>query len=299
MERGTVIRLALVILALAIVASVITAICSTSIGNELIMHFSSWSREYVEPLYGGITEHIIAAFGLAFISFQYRSILSFLRRSIQSTDELIIGTWNIYRYTKSQGEIVLLTDVWTIRRNLSRKYAVSMRSSAKNKISAYMGWIIYNERDRFSVLLEGFNHKEQSLISFSPRIPVSGDTRTLGLGLGDDADYILSSRIYLASRTALPHEHVKEILNDASACIRKGDEQLIQLPSHVISEIFVRHPLPKIQEPDQQDHRGVHWQTYMPLFLSPLLRRTPTAAGDESKGAPADDEPSALTADKF
>lgn len=187
-----------------------------------------------------------AIFAFLFVT-NVRAVVLFFKRTIDKKDNLIVGDWYIYRYTISRGKPTLILDTWTIRRTpFSKTYVVDvMASTGSNRPSKSLGKLVYNERDRFSILFEGVDHKEQSLISFSPRIPVSIDTRILGLGLGDDADYMLSARPYLACRTQLSIETAEKILGDAIEALRHEVERpTVRFSPEVMDKIFLSNPMP-------------------------------------------------------
>jgi len=203
-------------------------------------------KSKIESAFLSILYNIIAAFALWIIGINLNAIGAFLRRSIIPTDNLIIGKWYVYRFTVTHGSPELISDEWQIRRNLSRRYVVDVqpiKAFRHNRKS--VGELIYNERDRFSILYKGRQHKEQSLICFTPRIPLYDDSRILGLGVGDDADYVLSCRPYLACRERLDDDHAKEILVDAVDTIRSNTSTpLVQFPAHLMHDVLNRHPLP-------------------------------------------------------
>ena len=245
MDKDTTIRAFVIASVIALATGLILMLLAFPGAHRLAEQLGSWNQTHFQPIYDGAVEDVIAAAAVAFFLFNIRSVLDFLRLSLARTDALIIGDWHVYCYTKTQGEVMLLRDLWTIGRTLSRQYAVSIMSLNKDRKLAHEGSLVCNERDRFSILLEGADHKEQSLVCFVPRIPAGRDSRTLGLGVGDDADYFLSARVYLASRRDLPEEGVRAVLDDASRSIRNGSqEQLIQLSPSLISEIMLRNPMP-------------------------------------------------------
>lgn len=201
---------------------------------------------WTQVLQSLVVRVIVSAVAL-WAAFSLRTIFRFVRRLVQRTDELIAGRWYVYRYTRAGGEYVWLHDEWRIIRSLSRRYVVRMSPAVRETSRRSSGEVLYNERDRLNILYNGFDHKEQSLISFSPRIPVMGDSRMLGLGVGDDGDYVLSTRVYLASRRPLPEEHAKAVIEEAGRSIAGHDlGKVLQLPSSVILSVLAKHPMPKL-----------------------------------------------------
>jgi len=248
-------RVIVVCAALTVLTALAIAIVRVPLPPELAEQLGTLHSTYIEPLYVPFVAEIIAAIATAIFIFNINAVGRFLRRSIAPTDELIIGPWNVYRYTKSQGKNELLYDVWTIRRNFARQYVVVIETKNSRRNQTYVGTLEYNERDRFSVKLTGVNHKQQSFISFSPRISINDDTRTIGFGVGDDADYVLSARIYVASREPLHDSHVEKLIDDVTKTIASGtDGKLIQLSSHNITEVLLRHPWPETKTSGKQDY---------------------------------------------
>lgn len=247
MDKGATFRSIILVL---VAGAIATAGWVAFASHKLASLEASWQLlgsavTYVQPYYEGMVSHILAGFAVAFVLFNYNAVLAFVRRSLTSTDALVIGPWYVYRYTKTLGKPMLLKDLWTVRRNFSRRYVVDIIPYRNTRRNAYKGRVIYNERDRFDILLEGTDHKEQSLICFKTRIPTSGDTRMLGLAVGDDADYVLSSRIYMASRKDLPLEYVHAVLDDATEAMKTDSkDQLIQLTTKLSLEAFARNTLP-------------------------------------------------------
>lgn len=248
MDWGSALRALIVVLIGVVIVGAMYAISGLSSLQPVI----NWTSAHIDPLFESVVFRLLGIASAAFITVNYQAVLRFVRRTLARTDELIVGKWFVYRYTKTLGKPRLLTDTWTIRRNIASQYQYDAYIAPLGRHRRrYKGRIISNERDRFSILFEGFDHKELSVISFLPRIPVDGDSRTLGLGVGDDADYVLSARIYLASRIELPEEHAKAVLDDASSAIKSGSkDQLIQLPSDTALEILGMNPLPPNLAPE-------------------------------------------------
>jgi hypothetical protein len=169
---------------------------------------------------------------------------------------------------KKHDKVSLLTNRWRISRGIITRgfnYKMVVRDGKKTPVySATAGSLVYNERDRFNILIAGNDHRQQSLVCFQSSIRNADDTRLLGIGAGDDHQYVLSVRIYMASRELYPDEYIKGILDDASEKLRTygGDCKLLQLPPHIISEILANHPVPQpITEPESNLWwKGLWWK---------------------------------------
>jgi hypothetical protein len=183
------------------------------------------------------------------VTFNFRVIRKLLRPSIEKIDSQIIGKWHVYRYGSKRGVLSLLglNEVWEIRRTPVRTYSVRI-DTPPNEVKI-TGRIVYKERDRLNILLTGIDHKQQSLISFPLTIlslndDGTYDSRLLGIGVGDDSDHVLTSRVYFASKSKLPEDYVKVVIGAATSYLRNGQSNLLQMPASAISEIFKSNPLP-------------------------------------------------------
>jgi hypothetical protein len=247
MDRGYVSRLAAVLgVVLFIVASVVIAARWFPSGSQSVIDALN------HPDFGSIvtimTDHVLAYVLIGFAVVNYHAILRFVSRTIRPTDAQIVGKWYVARYFKKNNSCQVINEEWYIRRDWSSRYNVKIRDFWKGDWK--YGRLAYNERDRFNILLIGANHQQQSLVCFQTNIAQGHDTRVLGLGVGDDSQYILSARVYLASRSKLPGAYIRKIIDDATAQFqaRNGNCPLLQLPTDVISKVFDDNPLPDLTE---------------------------------------------------
>ena len=235
--------------ALPAVASTLAAAVVVN-SSEYITVIITWLRQQISSidyneLLKALIDHIllVTIFGVA--AFNYKRISIFVQKYIKPTDAQTTGKWYVSRYVKKNGTLEIITEKWLIKRNITRSsYCVTTHEKA------IYGWntsgeLIYNERDRFNILLNGSDHKQQSLICFQSNIPRNANSRILGIGVGDDSQYVLSARVYFASRIRLPDEHVQSVIDDATAKLSApNNNQMFQLPTNVISEVLGRHPIP-------------------------------------------------------
>jgi hypothetical protein len=175
---------------------------------------------------------------------------------VRPTDAQVIGDWHVSRYLKKNNKTEIITERWCIRRAWSSQYEVKIYDWDGNWKSS--GRVMYNERDRLNILLYGANHRQQSLICFQMNIPEHNDSRILGLGVGDDNQYVLSTRVYLASRTVLDDVCIEKIINAATDKLRTTAKngRLFQLSTGIISKVFDDNPLPNISEVPNREHTG-------------------------------------------
>jgi hypothetical protein len=211
--------------------------------------------EHLSKISDQILTSLIVLLIIAILTYQFRAVRRLLRLSLERTDEQIVGDWYIYRAGKKNGNLKLLglDEKWRIRRTFAGVYNVRIVMSDKgNEIT---GTVMYKERDRLNILLTGVNHKQQSLVSFQLSIPSSTtdashsedtlvDSRMLGIGVGDDSDYVLTARVYLASKSRLPKDHVETLLDAATKQLRSNEGRLLQLSSTEITRIFKDSPMP-------------------------------------------------------
>jgi hypothetical protein len=205
--------------------------------------------DYIDNLDDSIRDvavHIGSVVLITAMIWNYHFILRFIRKSIKPTDTQIIGLWYVSRYFKKNSTLRVSTSQWLISRNINGEYDVKIKSTASEN-GGKVARVVYNERDRLNILITGRDHNQQSLVCFQPTLPSEPDSRILGLGLGDDDQYVLSCRIYFASRILLPAAYIEEVLKDATETLRgyEINSPLIQLPSHIMTEILSRNPLPE------------------------------------------------------
>ncbi len=250
MERNFIYRL-LIVMAVIISVSVIVLIFSFVISKS-DNNFLTYLYNLPYSLKGAV-DNIISVIAITIALYNYRVILNFIRRSIKATDKQIISKWYVSRHIKKNNKIDVLTDVWHIRRSISGKYEVYMYNYENDYVKK--GELVYNERDRFNILLIGSDHKQQSLVCFQTNIPKKSDTRLLGLGVGDDSQYFLTTRVYLASRVKFPIEYINAVLLDASKSMLycANETPMVQLPPHLISEVLGRHPIPDLGTQTKED----------------------------------------------
>jgi hypothetical protein len=213
-----------------------------SLGRQVVVSIPSGGRS------GNVVDNIIATVVVSFIVLNYRAIWRFLRRTVRPTDQQIVGEWWVYRFVKKYGRTRLAVDRWIIERDLYSNYNVRMerlRGEAAT-YSTTRGRLVYNERDRFNILVTGINHQQQSLVSFESSIPRDKESGILGLGLGDDAEYNLSLRVYLAYRYEIPEQHARDVLEYASELLNTANEdaKFVQLTRHMVSRVFEKYPPP-------------------------------------------------------
>lgn len=208
-----------------------------------------------------VTEILALAF-VGLLGSQYRLIVGLLRHAIEVTDEQIIGRWYVYRYGQKHHIQYWIKGEWNITRSRLRgTYKVAQtRHNSGVRID---GEVVYKERDRLNILLTGINHKQQSLVSFQTTIPSNYDRRMLGVGVGDDADYFLGSRVYLASRVSLSDELARAIIDDATGALRACGNGLLQLPMTKIAEIFSRYPVPESEMQSGEDEQSSGWTIWL------------------------------------
>jgi hypothetical protein len=204
----------------------------------------------------GILDHIAAVVLLSLISFNYRAILRFLRESLKPTDGQIVGNWFVSRFIVKHGAHSILTERWKIARGLSSRYIVIMYQDAK-KYMNFSGIVAYNERDRLNLLISGLDHHQQSLVCFETNIPRSDDSRMLGLGVGDDYNYFLTTRIYFASRTQYSNAYIEHILLEATSALRSDHSAtpLLRLNPEVIANVLGKYP-PCVSDQKDSEIRG-------------------------------------------
>ena len=220
---------------------------------------SYWTTNHPSQIIIDIVRGVVILAAVRFLAFDFRAICQLLRSSIEATDAQIIGKWYVYRYGNKHGTLSLmgLDEAWKIRRTLTRTYAVRI-DMPPNEVKI-TGKIVYKERDRLNILMTGIDHKQQSLISFPLTIPFlkgddgTYDSRLLGIGVGDDSDYVLSTRVYLASKVKLPKDYAESVIEAATSYLRTSQGNLLQMPASAISEIFKSKPLPpECKLPKQQ-----------------------------------------------
>jgi hypothetical protein len=225
---------------------------------------SYWATFDPSQLITDIVKQLIILAILGVVTINFRATRQLLRRGIEKTDAQIIGKWHVYRYGSKHGVLSLLglNEVWEIRRAITRNYAVRIYTP-RNEVRT-TGRVVYKERDRLNILMTGIDHKQQSLISFPLTIPFhndddgTDDSRLLGIGVGDDSDHVLTSRVYIASKVKLPEYHVKSVIGAATNYLRIGQSNLLQMPANAISEIFKSNPLPsecKLEQKQPLRHR--------------------------------------------
>lgn len=210
---------------------------------------------WIATNYQGLSNEVkIRLLGLiiaGIITTNSRAIIGLLRRTLQRTDEQITKQWYIHRWSMKHGRLEWVVNVWNIRRSLlTRKYLVSQYDGSTD--TEIRGEIVYKERDRLNMQITGINHRQQSLIAFQTTIPAHGDKRMLGIGVGDSADYLLTCRIYLASRAAIQDDVAKELVKVATNKLRGTTDDLLQLSIVDIAEIF---KAPPEEEPAKQSSR--------------------------------------------
>ncbi len=229
--RGTKWLLAAVVVALVLLG------VSPAIRQSLLALLSMAPR--------GIVENIASAILVSVVALNYRAILRFLQRRLKPTDGQIVGTWFVSRFIKKNTQLSVLTEEWIIVRSLGGRYVVRMHFDAKVYMT-FSGLVQYNERDRLNILINGVDHHQQSLVCFQTNIPRADDSRMLGLGVGDDSNYFLTTRVYLASRVRYGDDYVSDILNEASAAVLTGTGAgpMLQLTPDVIAATLGKHPLP-------------------------------------------------------
>jgi hypothetical protein len=192
---------------------------------------------------------------IALLVANYRWIQHLVNRLTNPEDAYITGKWYIYRYSKKDGIVRKLVTEWKIGRDLFDRYRIYNSKTkdiydekTRDNDAKLSGSVVYNERDRLNILVTGANHKQQTLMCFQMNIPVNKKTRVLGVGVGDDADYVLGSRIYLASRAEI-NESAFSIIDEATSHMKQGDK-LLQLPPCDIISIFEKYPPP--EEPSSE-----------------------------------------------
>lgn len=247
---------------------VLVAILVVLVGSiEAINHFSPnlqldtigiLSHFNIDAIIADLIDHEITYVLIALAALNYRGLLRFVRRTIKPTDAQIAGDWYVSRYVKKNNLSEIITERWRIQRDWYSKYNIKT-FAFWNGSWTVEGQLVYNERDRFNILLNGTNHKQQSLICFQASIPRDHDTRLLGLGVGDDSQYVLSARVYFASRDRLPDDYIKKVVDEATAQFHASDKSnpLLQLPTEIISNVFEKHRLPEIsEESDRKNNRA-------------------------------------------
>jgi hypothetical protein len=212
------------------------------------LHIVVWILQWITGDFGNLTRdtiaHVLAFAFVALIGFQFRAISNLLRRVTERTDEQIVGKWYVYRYGNKHGTEYWMSAEWEIFRSLTTGTYLIAQSRGQRHITIH-GQVICKERDRFNILITGLNHKQQSFVSLQLTIPSNHDPRMLGVGVGDDADYQLSARVYLVSRIPVDEELAKAIIDDGTGTLRASQNKLLQLPITTIGEVFRRHPIPE------------------------------------------------------
>ncbi len=225
----------------------LTLIASFSLYFAPFLAAAIWAWRWItgdaHDLTNDAISHLLALAFVAFVGSQFRAISNLLKRVTENTDEQIVGKWYIYRYGNKYCSQYWMASEWDIFRSITTGRYLIAQQRGTQQITV-RGEIVYKERDRFNVLLTGRNHKQQSLVSFQLTIPSNRDPRMIGLGVGDDADYQLSTRVYLASRVPVPRDLAAAVIDDATSLLRSCKSDLLQLPITAIAEIFFRHPLP-------------------------------------------------------
>lgn len=198
----------------------------------------SW-HQLPDAVFGNVVSAILIAIALL----NYRGIIQFIRRRIKPTDGQIIGTWYVSRYLKKNTDVSILTEKWRIVRDLSSRYRVIMCDEHAGK---YGGIVEYNERERLNINITGVDHNQHGFVSFQLTIPRIDDSRMFGLGVGEDANYFLSARIYLASRIRYEDAYVRQLLDEAHGVLLSTGTAcpLIQLPPERITAVLGAHSPP-------------------------------------------------------
>lgn len=258
MERGTIYRLSAAIVGIAfLTGSLVLFLHFYAPGALANFYGTIRSLDLTHLMKAYLDKVILAAITAVFIA-NYRAVIGFVRRTTRPTDEQVIGRWYVYRYARKNDESTMLADEWNISRTLASRYKVTISGHQRYYGYHTHGELVYHERDRFNILLRGRDHQQQSLICFQANIPRSDDSRTLGLGVGDDAQYVLSARVYLASRRRFVDSYAAKLIDDATAKLRTLDTEcpLLQLPVTVISGVLA-HPIPPDAYPanDQEGRR--------------------------------------------
>jgi hypothetical protein len=196
----------------------------------------------------GVFDAVAGATFVAFVATNYRAILKFARRCIKSTHSHIVRKWYVYRYLKKNNDFIFRGETWEIYRALDRRYKVKIQDETLGH-TRKAGSVLYTERGRLTIELMGSDHDQESTVAFFCTIPTDGDTRMLGIGIGDDSQLTLSTRVYLACGDKLDEDYARAILDEASGRLRSDEpvSPLMQLSTPLVSDVLSNHPLPSRQ----------------------------------------------------
>jgi hypothetical protein len=280
MDKGVLSRIAIVLVGIMIFSSILGGTFHYLSLEQRQAIFNVASFGSIAAIVTGVISS--AVFTLLILNF--RIVGSFVRQTIEPADHQITGDWYVSRYLKENNKSEVCTDKWYIGRGWSGGYNVKIPYADDDGWDWELsGRILYNERDRLNILLDGANHRQQSLISFQMNIPRTNDTRILGLGVGDDCQYVLSTRVYLASRHRLDDNHIKKVIDNATDKLRTNgaNSPLSQLPTDIISTVFQDNFPPEISEASNNERKrttGVFETLSMILKRAGVSRRQKTIA---------------------
>jgi hypothetical protein len=198
------------------------------------MHFENiftWLRTNSN----GILQSLLATAIGATITLNYKIIVGLYLRVTSQQDTFLLGDWHVYRYSRRSGSLLLLADKWTIKRTIFNKFALTT-SSTQYPEYKLKGAAVFMERRRLDLDIIGTTHRQHSFVSFRVGIPAQrADLKMLGIGIGEDFDQILCSRIYLASAIPMDEKEAMAVLDDASRRFAETD-RLHDLPAlHTLS----------------------------------------------------------------
>jgi hypothetical protein len=247
MDKGFVSRIAMVLLGIIVLFLISVGIITSLFPDQRQVIVSAASRINLDSTATSIINYAINYALLGFALINYRAILSFVRQTVKRTDAQIVGDWHVSRYIKKNNKSEIFTERWRIGRDWrTSRYTVQIYEDWKGDWKS-SGRVMYNERDRLNILLDGTNHHQQSSVCFQVNIPRHNDSRILGLGVGDDSQYVLSARVYLAARKRLDDARIRKVIDGATNKLRTdgANGPLFQLPVDIISKVFEDNPLPK------------------------------------------------------
>jgi hypothetical protein len=154
---------------------------------------------------GGVLADRIARFTVVLLS-----AIFFPNRQLDT----LLGNWSVYHYSIRNGEVILRTEQWTIKKKRLRKGPWILTSDPVMKDLIYKGELTGISGSDVTCMMQGVRHTEEFYVRILYPIP-SDQTLTYGLKVGVNFDREVFSTIYLFSRNELSETNVKNRL-DAS-----------------------------------------------------------------------------------